>query len=99
MDKIVNYKKCNMGFISLIFSLLGIIFSFTNIIGKSIGHYILNAFGIEFPYIFISIILFVLSIFIGYRNKNAPYSKQGIGLSIGSLIICGIFILITMLFY
>lgn len=99
MDKTNDYKKCNRGIISLIFSILGVIFSFTSIRGKSIGHHIFNILGVNFPYIVISIILFILSIFIGYRYKNAPYSKQGIGVSIGSLIICGIFMLISMLFY
>ncbi|WP_195266923.1 hypothetical protein [Clostridium sp. 1001275B_160808_H3] len=99
MDKINNYKECNKGIISLIFSILGVIFSFTSIGGKSIGQHILNILEVKFPYIFISIILFILSIFIGYRHKNDPYSKQGIGVSIGSLIICGIFTLISMFFY
>lgn len=93
MDKINNYKKCNGGIISLIFSILGVIFSFTSIGGKSIGQYIFNILGVKFPYIYISIIFFILSIFIGYRNKNAPYSKQGIGVSVGSLIVCLIFTL------
>ena len=95
MEKINNYKKSRMGIVSLIFSILGVIFSFTNIGGKSIGNYVFSLLGIKFPHMSISIILFILSIFIGYRFKNEHYSKQGIGISIGCLIICVIFTLIS----
>lgn len=61
MDKINNYKKCNGGIISLIFSILGVIFSFTSIGGKSIGQYILNILGVKFPYIYIYNILYFIN--------------------------------------
>lgn len=97
MEKINDYKKSRMGIVSLIFSIFGVIFSFTSIGGKYIGQYVLSLLDIKFPYMFISIILFILSIFIGYRFKNERYSKQGIGISIGCLIIFVIFTLISIL--
>jgi putative effector of murein hydrolase LrgA (UPF0299 family) len=81
MKEITNSKKSNNGDMSLIISSIAVIFSFTYIGGKYIGQHILNALGIPLPHSIISIILFCISILIGYKNRENHYGKAGMALS------------------
>lgn len=93
-----DIKKLGIGSLALAISLFAIMFSFTAIGDKSIGQYILNALGIRFSYGLISISLFVLSVFIGYRYKGDRYAKIGGNISIILLIICTLLIIASKLF-
>lgn len=84
-------KKFGRGSFSLIISLFSICFSFTYISNenreKSIGDIILNSIGIYNMTIIISILLFIISIFIGNKYKQHFGAKLGMKLSIFFIIL------------
>lgn len=88
MRENTDIRKLGMGSLSLPISLFATIFSFSAIGNKSIGAWILSSVGIRFPYALISIALYILSAFIGYRYKNDRYAKIGANISITLFIIC-----------
>lgn len=76
-------KKYGVGTFSLIISIFSIMFSFTYLGGeKNIGKYILDAIGISFPTAIISIMLFLISIYIGNKYNEDYGAKLGKSLSI-----------------
>ncbi|WP_251862213.1 hypothetical protein [Clostridium sp. Marseille-Q2269] len=93
-----NIKKLGMGSLALPIALFAIIFSFTIIKSKSVGQYILGALGIRFPFMIISIALFILAVFIGYKHKSYRYAKIGAKIAIGLLIVCGLLTIVSTIF-
>jgi len=73
----IDTKKCGIGTSALIICIVSIIFSFTSLGEKSIGENILGAIGVRFPVMVISIILFVIAIFIGQKYKENYFAKVG----------------------
>jgi len=65
----IDTKKCGIGTSALIICIVSIIFSFTSLGEKSIG--------VRFPVMVISIILFVIAIFIGQKYKENYFAKVG----------------------
>ncbi|VYU22247.1 Uncharacterised protein [Clostridium tertium] len=98
MEKTKIIKKLGIGSLSLITSIIAIIFSFTSFSGKSIGEELLSAIGIKFPSLIISTLLFILSIFIGYKKKDNKYSELGMTLSIIFIVIIILSTIISIFF-
>lgn len=82
MRQITDSKKLGIGSISLILSILGVMFSFTAWDGKELGEHLLNVIGVSFPIGVISLIILFISFAIGYRYKNDYYAKSGRVLSV-----------------
>ncbi|QAA31987.1 hypothetical protein [Clostridium manihotivorum] len=81
--EIYNAKKLGVGSLSLVLSIIGIMFSFTYLGGdRPIGAIILNSIHIYGLTSFVSLVLFITSILIGNRYKNDLGAKQGKFLSI-----------------
>lgn len=81
MENVNNSKKCGLGTLSLPVAIFAIMFSFTVIAGKTVGEYILNSINISFPTAIISLILFLISGFIGYKFKKDYLAKNGMVIS------------------
>lgn len=90
----INIKKYGIGTLALIISIFSIMFSFTSIGGKYIGDHILSILGISLPINIISIILFLIAVFIGHKYKNDYLAKTGRNLSIACIFMISILILI-----
>ena len=82
MLETTDSKKFNLGIISLIFSIIGVAFSFASWNEKTIGEYFINIIGVNFPVEIISLILLFISLFIGYKYKNNFFAKIGMKISI-----------------
>lgn len=93
-----HIKKMGIGSFALPIALFAMMFSFTVIKSKSVGQYILGALGIRFPYMIISIALFVFAVFIGYKHKSHRYAKIGANIAIGLLIVCGLVTIASAIF-
>ena len=93
----VKKFKCNklgLGSLSLFLCIFSFIFSFIRIDGISlIGDNFLSFLGLSISPVFISLILFLISTFLGYRYKNDLLAKTGMKASV-ILCIYSIFILI-----
>lgn len=63
----INKRKCGVGTSAFIISIFSMMFSFTSLGEKSIGENILASIGIRFPVMVISMILFIISAFIGHK--------------------------------
>lgn len=97
-----NKFKCNklgVGSLSLFLCIFSFMISFIRIDGISlIGDNVLSFLGLSISPIFISLILFFISIFLGYRYKNHLFARVGMKASI-ILCIYSIFILILSVSY
>lgn len=82
MEKSVKIKKFGVGSLSLFISIFSIIFSFTYVNGDYIGVHIMRSLGLSIPTSIISIILFLIAIFIGIKYKEDRFAKFGKVLSI-----------------
>ena len=80
-----------IGTISLILALIGIVFSFVSIGDIPLGSYIFSLISINLPYGIICIVSFVISIFIGYKYNDDFGAKLG---KLLSLICLGILLII-----
>ena len=83
-----NKFKCNklgLGSLSLFLCIFSFIFSFIRIDGISLGYTILSFLGLSISPVFISLILFFISTFLGYRYKNDLLAKIGMKVS---MILC-----------
>ena len=80
----INKRKCGVGTSALIFSIM---FSFTSLGEKSIGENILAAVGIRFPVMVISMILFIISAFIGHKYIENYGAKVGRNISVFFIIL------------
>lgn len=94
----IDTKKCGIGTSAFIISIFSIMFSFTYLGEKSIGENILEFIGVRFPVNVISIILFVISIFIGHKYKENYYAKVGRNISIFFIILMAILTVISLQF-
>lgn len=97
----VKKFKCNklgLGSLSLFLCIFSFIFSFIRIDGISLGYTILSFLGLSISPVFISLILFFISTFLGYRYKNDLLAKIGMKVSM-ILCIYSIFILILSILY
>lgn len=88
MRKITDSKEFNVGSISLILSIFGVMFSFVSWDGKYLGEHILSGINISFPYGLLSLIILFISYFIGYKYNNY-FARTGrrIAIVFGLLII------------
>ena len=83
MGQITNSKKFGIGSISLILSIWGGMFSFTAWDSKYLGEHILSSINITFPFqgmllvTLISLVILLISLFIGYKYKNDYFAKSG----------------------
>ena len=93
-----NTKKLGIGTLSPIISIFAMMFSFTYFGKNSIGEEILHALGLSFPTLIISLVLFSISILIGYKNKEDRYAESGITLSVGFILVIVITSIISALF-
>ena len=91
---IKSTKNLGIGSLSPIIAIFAMMFSFTYFGQNSIGQEILHAIGVSFPTLIVSLILFAISMIIGYKNKNDRYAESGITLSVGFIIL----IVITSIF-
>lgn len=91
-----DIKKIGIGTVSLIISILSVMFSFTYVGQRNIGEYLLNVIGVAFPIPIISIILFCISIFLGYKYKNNYGAEFGKNLSITFLILIILFSIVRL---
>lgn len=82
MKSAIHTKKFGIGSLSLLISLFSIMFSFTYFNGQYLGQHIFSTLGISFPYGIISLILFGISYFIAYKNKEDKFAKAGMNISI-----------------
>lgn len=73
-----NKRKVGIGTISFPIALLGIVFSFSQINGITLG----NLLNTNIPSVIISLILFLISIFVGRKYSDDLFSKTSIILSI-----------------
>ncbi|WP_160671533.1 hypothetical protein [Clostridium sp. C8-1-8] len=86
--EIHNVKNLGFGSLSLVLSIIGIMFSFTYLGGdRPIGAIILNSMHIYGLTSFVSIGLLIISILIGLRYKNDLGATQGKFLSIFMLLL------------
>ncbi|NRT44491.1 hypothetical protein OD350_13820 [Clostridium beijerinckii] len=83
----INKRKCGVGTSALIISIFSIMFSFTSLGEKSIGENILAAVGIRFPVMVISMILFIISAFIGHKYIENYGAKVGRNISVFFIIL------------
>lgn len=89
MEQINSPKKWGIGSFAMGLSIVSIIISFSYIGEKNIGEYILGAMGIESSVAIISLILFVMAAFIGYKYEEYYLAKAGRVVAIGfSILIC-----------
>ncbi|MGL4991838.1 MAG: hypothetical protein ACRC57_11855 [Sarcina sp.] len=77
MEKKINLKTWGVGSVSLVLAILGVMFSFTEWGGKSLGGHFFYWIGIEFPTMIISLILLGCAVFIGYKYKENYLAKTG----------------------
>ena len=77
MSESNHSKRWGIGSLSFFISIFSIMFSFTFQWGKYVGEHILDAIGVVFPISIISLILFCISIFIGYKYKHNYLAKSG----------------------
>ncbi|MGG5461298.1 hypothetical protein [Clostridium sp. B9] len=88
MEQKSNYKTTGIGVLSVIISIFAAMFSFTYFQGAYLGQHILRGLGISFPYAIVSIVLFVIAGFIGYKHKEEKVAKAGMIISGVLLGIC-----------
>jgi len=86
----IDTKKCGIGTSALIICIVSIIFSFTSLGEKSIG--------VRFPVMVISIILFVIAIFIGQKYKENYFAKVGRNIGIFFIFLITILTVINLWF-
>lgn len=98
MEKIKKNKKLGIGSMSPVISIFAMMFQFTYLGESSIGEKILHYIGVRFSTLIISLILFLISIIIGYKNKDDRYAESGITLSVGFIILIGITSIFSVLF-
>lgn len=98
MENKFRCNKLGLGSLSLFLCIFSFIFSFIRIDGISLGDTILSFLGLSISPVFISLIIFFISTFLGYRYKNDLLAKIGIK---ASMILCiySIFILILSMLY
>ncbi|WP_024615301.1 hypothetical protein [Clostridium sp. Ade.TY] len=77
MEKSKVTRKLGVGSLSLLISIISIVFSFTYVNGNYVGTFIMRALGLEIPTSIISIILFLIAIFIGNRYRGDKFAKIG----------------------
>ncbi|MDZ4992355.1 hypothetical protein GNF80_05125 [Clostridium perfringens] len=82
MKNSIHTKKFGMGSLALLISLFSVMFSFTYFNGQCLGQHIFSALGIVFPYGITSLILFSISYFIAYKNREDKFAKAGMTISI-----------------
>lgn len=87
MKNVIHTKKFGIGSLSLLIALFSIMFSFTYFNGQYLGQHIFSTLGISFPYGITSLILFGISYFIAYKNKEDKFAKAGMNLSIAFSIV------------
>lgn len=100
MGKVINIytRKFGIGTSALIISILAIMFSFTSLGEKSIGEDILKSIGIRFPVMIISMILFVIAIFIGHKYRENYGAKIGRNISVFFIILMATLTIINLWF-
>lgn len=99
MEKIsdISTSKWGIGTSALIISIFSMMFSFTSLGEKSIGENILQFIGIKFPVGVISLILFVISVFIGHKHMNDYGAKVGRNISLFFIILMAILTIIHLI--
>lgn len=88
-------KNTGVGVLALIISIFAVMFSFTYVQGAYLGEHILRGLGISFPYAIVSIILFGIAGFIGYKHKEEKIAKVGMVISNIFLVICALSIVLS----
>lgn len=96
MEKSKVTRKLGVGSLSLLISIIAIVFSFTYVNENYVGVSIMRGLGIKFiAPSSISIILFLISIFIGNKYEEDKFSKTGKVLSIVFISIMAVLITIS----
>lgn len=82
--KVNDNKKLGIGTMSLVLSIIAIMFSNTYLSGEKrpLGAVILNSIGIYRMTNIVSMVLFIISIYIGSKYKEHIGAKAGKGISI-----------------
>ncbi len=88
-----NTRNLGIGTLSLLISIFAIMFSFTYVGKKSLGENILMVIGVRFPVMVVSMILFIISIFVGHKWKENYGSKLGRNIAIFFIIFMTILII------
>lgn len=97
--RILKNKRIGLGSLSLILCIFSIIFSFIQVKGHNLlGETILGFLGLSISPVFVSLILFCISLFLGYRYKDDLFAKVGMKLSI-FLCIYSVFVIILSWIY
>lgn len=91
-------EHAGIGTLPFIFSILAILVSFTFVFGKSIGEHMLDALKISFLTGVISLVLFIISIIIGYKYKQHALAKVGRNISIAFILLMVILTIVS-IFY
>lgn len=73
----MKYKKWGAGSAALFLSIFATSFSFTYINEKNIGEYMLGVFHIKLPTILISMLLYLISLYIGGKFPEDYGAKVG----------------------
>ena len=90
-------KKLGIGSISLILSIFGGMFTFTAWNGKELGNHLLNAIDLSFPIGLISLVILLISFFIGYKYKNDYFAKSGRVISVVFILLITVLLIISRL--
>ena len=91
MDK---YKKIGIWSLALLISLIAVFFSHFYIRGFSLGTIILNYLNIPIQDQIFSVVLFILAIVIGYKNKKDLFAIAGKNIAFGFIVLYLFFIII-----
>lgn len=91
-------KKFGLGTWSIVISIISTMLTFTTINDHSIGEYILASLGLSFPISIISLLLYIVSIYIGNKYKDHYFATAGKYISLIFFILIIMLIIINLLF-
>lgn len=91
-------KKFGIGILSFVISIISTILCFTAINDNYLGEYILDFLGLSFPISAISLVLYLISIYLGSKYKNHYLATTGKYISLIFLILMIMLIIINLLF-
>ncbi|APH06348.1 hypothetical protein [Bacillus weihaiensis] len=81
MQETPSGKQVGAGSLSLVLSIITIIYMHFTIKGKKVGEILVDLYHIPVPYYVIGLLLFMIAISIGIRFKTHKFSKVGLVIS------------------